>query len=95
MCFDPYNVFVEKGMMKNLLNDEHSRTNRLINHLNCRHSIYSLDKQSNNNYQFTDNEMMDFGCGYQPLNLESNLPSNYSASTCQTEKNMKEFEFQS
>jgi hypothetical protein len=51
----------------------------------------SLDKQSNNNYQFTDDDMMDFGCGYQPLNLESNLPSNYSASKCQTQDNMKDY----
>jgi hypothetical protein len=50
-----------------------------------------LNRQSNNNYQFTDNDMMDFGCGYQPLNLESELPSNYSASKCQTQKNMKDY----
>ena len=39
----------------------------------------------------TADDLVDFGCGYQPLNLESNVPSNYMASKCQVQPNMKEY----
>ena len=50
-----------------------------------------FDRMSNNNYTTTSDDMINFGCGYQPLNLESNVPSNFMASTCQTKPNMKEY----
>lgn len=51
----------------------------------------SLNQTSINRYHTVEDDMIDFGCGYQPLNLESNLPSNYMASTCQTKPNMKNY----
>ena len=51
----------------------------------------SLNQKSSNRYNTIEDDMIDFGCGYQPLNLESNLPSNYTASTCQTKPNMKNY----
>lgn len=50
-----------------------------------------LNQQSNNNYTTTKDDLVDFGCGYQPLNLQSNLPSNYMAPTCQTGPNNAEY----
>lgn len=34
-------------------------------------------------YKSLDYPALDFGCGYQPINLENNLPSNYQANECQ------------
>jgi len=51
----------------------------------------SLDQLSTNRYSTVEDDMIDFGCGYQPLNLESNLPTNYMASTCQTKPNRKQY----
>lgn len=51
----------------------------------------SLNQSSTNRYSTVEDDMIDFGCGYQPLNLESNLPSNYLASSCQTKPNMKNY----
>ena len=51
----------------------------------------NLNHLSNNSYHTVEDDMIDFGCGYQPLNLESNLPSNYIPSKCQVEPNMKEY----
>ncbi len=54
-------------------------------------SEVSFDQMSNNQYMTTADDLVDFGCGYQPLNLESNVPSNYMASKCQVQPNMKEY----
>ncbi len=50
-----------------------------------------LDQQTTNNYTTTTDDLVNFGCGYQPLNLQSNLPSNYMAPTCQTGSNNAQY----
>ena len=46
---------------------------------------------TNNNYMTTTDDLVNFGCGYQPLNLETNLPTNYIASTHQANPSMSKF----
>lgn len=40
-------------------------------------------KRNQKGYTTLDYPAMDFGCGYQPLNLDNNLPVNYKANSCQ------------
>lgn len=54
--------------------------------------VESYQTTSSNNYQeLNDVDLMDFGCGYQPLNLDYNLPSNYTSNECQWTQKGKEY----
>ena len=47
---------------------------------------------ASNNYEETKNaDLIDFGCGYQPLNLDYNLPSNYQSNECQWTQKSKSY----
>jgi hypothetical protein len=55
-------------------------------------TIENYSTETTNNYQeIKDVDLVDFGCGYQPLNLDYNLPSNYQSNECQLTQQAKQY----